>query len=477
MSLITSIRKKASLYNKAKRTNKADLWAKYKLCKRQTQRAIRSARWSFLKNKLSESSEQKNSKPLWRYIKSKRQDGNGLISPLKENGQLHSDSRPKAEILNNQFCLVFTSEDATNIPKLPAPPNTETPKFEITVHGVTKLLEGLNGGKAPGPDELPNLILKNAANEISPFLKIILDQSLQTGKLPDDWVEANVAPVFKKGDRHSPANYRPISRTCVCAKLLEHIICKQIMSHFSENKILTPVQHGFRSKHSCESQLLITTDEFIQNFEGKTQTDVVVLDFSKAFDVVPHQRLLHKLDHYGIRGTTLNWIQNFLTNRTQKVVVDGSSSESAREKSGVPQGTVLGPLLFLTYINDLPSTVSSQVRFFADDCLLQMTESQLLITTDKFIQNFEGKTQTDVVVLNFCKAFDVVPHQRLLHKLDHYGIRGTTLNWIQNILTNRTQKVVVDGSSSESARLQTYLRYRTGQIDGGCASTPRNARS
>ena len=100
------------------------------------------------------------------------------------------------------------------------------------------------------------------------------------------------------------------------------------MSHFSKNKMLTPVQHGFRSNHSCESQLLITTDEFIQNFEGKTQTDVAVLDFSKSFDVVPHQRLLHKLDHYGIRGTTLNLIQKFLTNRTQKVVVDGSSSES-----------------------------------------------------------------------------------------------------------------------------------------------------
>ena len=109
---------------------------------------------------------------------------------------------------------------------------------------------------------------------------------LQTGKLPDDWVEANVAPVFKKGDRHSPANYRPISLTCVCAKILEHIICKQIISHFSKNIILTLVQHGFRSKHSCESQRLITTDEFIKNFEGKTQTDVVVLDFSKAFDVV-----------------------------------------------------------------------------------------------------------------------------------------------------------------------------------------------
>ena len=108
-------------------------------------------------------------------------------------------------------------------------------KFEIIVQGETKLLESLNGGKAPGPDKLTNLILKNAANEISPFLRI----SLQTGKLPDDWVEANFAPVFKKGDQHSPADYRPISLTCVCVKLLDHIICKQLMFHFSKNKILT----------------------------------------------------------------------------------------------------------------------------------------------------------------------------------------------------------------------------------------------
>ena len=136
-------------------------------------------------NKLSESLKQKKSKPLWRYIKSKRQDENG-VSPLKENGQLYSDGSRKAEILNNQFCSVFTSEDTENIPKLPGPPNTEMPKFEINVQGVTKLLEGLNGGKASGPDELRSLILKNAANEISLFLKIIFDQSLQTGKLPDD---------------------------------------------------------------------------------------------------------------------------------------------------------------------------------------------------------------------------------------------------------------------------------------------------
>ena len=138
------------------------------------------------------------------------------------------------------------------------------------------------------------------------------------------------------------------------------------MSHFSKNKILLPVQHGFRPKHSCESQLLITTDKFIEHFESKTETDVVVLDFSK----VPHQRFLHKLDHYRIRGTALNWIKKFLIVRYQKVVVDGSSAGSARVRSAELQGTVIGPLLFLTYINDLPSTVSSQVHLFADDCLL-----------------------------------------------------------------------------------------------------------
>ena len=139
------------------------------------------------------------------------------------------------------------------------------------------------------------------------------------------------------------------------------------MTHFTKNKILTSVQQGFRAEHSCESKLLLTTEDLVQNYEFKIQTDLIVLHFSKAFDVVPHQRLLHKLNHYGIRGPTLLWIKNFLTTRTQKVVVDGSFSDTAHVGSGVPQSTVLGPILFLCYINDLPSSVSSDARLFADD--------------------------------------------------------------------------------------------------------------
>ena len=138
------------------------------------------------------------------------------------------------------------------------------------------------------------------------------------------------------------------------------------MTHFTKNEILTPVQHGFRA----EKSITINHRRHGSNYEDKIQTDLIVLDFRKAFDVVPHQRLLHKLDHYEIRGSTLLWLQNFLTTRSQKVVVDGSFSETAHVGSGVPQGTLLVLILFLFYINDLPSSVSSDVRLFADDCLL-----------------------------------------------------------------------------------------------------------
>ena len=158
---------------------------------------------------------------------------------------------------------------------------------------------------------------------------------------------------------------------CLCQIARTHYL-SEYNDPFTKNEILTPVQHGFRAEHSYESQLLFTTKDQVQNYEDKIQTDLIVLDFrrAKAFDVVPHQRLLHKLDHYGIRGSTLLWILNFLTTRTQKVVVDGSFSDTAHVGSGVPLGTVLGPILFLCYNNDLPFSVSSDVRVFADDCLL-----------------------------------------------------------------------------------------------------------
>ena len=153
-------------------------------------------------------------------------------------------------------------------------------------------------------------------------------------------------------------------------KLLEHIICKHILSHLEKNKILTSLNHGFRSGYSCETQLIVTLNDLLKSYDQNEQTDMVILDFSKAFDTVPHDRLLHKMENYGINGNIHKWLSSFLTKREMRVVIEGETSDRAVVESGVPQGTVLGPLLFMCHINDLPDCVKSQVRLFADDCLL-----------------------------------------------------------------------------------------------------------
>ena len=194
--------------------------------------------------------------------------------------------------------------------------------------------------------------------------------SINTGTLPEDWRNANIAPIFKKGNRHLAENYRPVSLTSISCKLLEHIICKHLLTHFENHKILSSLNHGFRSGFSCETQLLVTVDDLMKSFDQGKQTDVVILDFSKAFDTVPHDKLLAKLSSFGINGCLLSWFEAFLTKRKMRVVCEGEFSKYVPVESGVPQGTVLGPILFLCHINDLPDCVSSQVRLFADDCLL-----------------------------------------------------------------------------------------------------------
>ena len=197
---------------------------------------------------------------------------------------------------------------------------------------------------------------------------MIFQRSLDTGRLPKDWLSANISSAYKKGDSHLAENYRPISLTSVSCKILEHI-CRHLLNHLEKN-ILTKLNHGFRSGFSCETQLLTTTFNLFNSFEREKQTDVAILDFSKAFDTVQHKKLLHKLSLCGITGPLHAWLSNFLTQRSMRVVIEGACSESTTLDSGVPQGSVLGPILFLCHINDLPSSVSSQVRLFVDDCLL-----------------------------------------------------------------------------------------------------------
>ena len=213
--------------------------------------------------------------------------------------------------------------------------------ISINPNGVKKLLKDLKPYKAAGPDGIPTYILRSATEELSPILSRIYQFSLDTGSVPSDWREALIVPLFKKGLKHMASNYRPVSLTSVVCKALEHIVHSSIMRHLNQNSILMVKQHGFCKKRSTVTQLVATIQGIASSLRsGKDQVDVVLLDFSKAFDKVPHQRLLYKLNYYGVRGDTLDWISSFLGHRKQQVLLDGCKSSQLDVISGVPQGTV-----------------------------------------------------------------------------------------------------------------------------------------
>ena len=280
------------------------------------------------------------------------------------------------------------------------------PNIEVNWKGVHKLLKRLKPFKATGPDSIPAFILKAAADELTPILARIYQTSLDTGQVPSDWRDALIVPVFKKGDKHKAANYRPVSLTSITCKLLEHIIHSNVMAHFDKHHIL-------------------------KDHQGN-QVDIILLDFAKAFDKVPYSRLLHKLDFYGVRDQTSTWIRSFLENRKQRVVLDGSHSDRSDVLSVVPQGTVLGPLLFLAYINDMPESLrSSDCRLFADDSLLycvvnKASDCELLLQDLTALEQWEATWQMSFNPSK-CTVIRVSTGRR--HKFQStYTLHGQTLD-------------------------------------------------
>ena len=241
---------------------------------------------------------------------------------------------------------------------------------------LSSCLENLKPHSASGPDGIPTMLLKHTAEEIAPAVTMLFQASLDQGQVPTQWKKKHIVPLFKKGSRHDVANYRPISLTSVLCKFCEHIIHCAVIQHLDVNKILSDAQHGFRKFRSCETQLICMLDDLSKGLDDKAQIDVVLLDYAKAFDKVSHRHLLKKVQHYGVAGKTLEWIADFLYSRTQSVLVDGQQSNKTYVTSGVQQGSVLGPLLFLIYINDLPNCLTSTTtRLFADDSVYRHISS------------------------------------------------------------------------------------------------------
>jgi len=300
---------------------------------------------------------------------------------LKLNGVVAKQPQHKANLLNQFFRSVFVKDDNTALPIVNIRPTDKT-NIEITTEGLLKLLRDIKTSKSCGPDKISGILLKTFAHIIAHTLTLIFKYSLSTHTLPDIWKCANIKPIYKKGDRSLPNNYRPVSLTCITCKLLEHIIASHMNTVLEQNDILTDCQHGFRRNRSCETQLVHAFNDLAFNHERGVKTDVIILDFTKAFDSVNHRKLIFKLQSYGINIQVLNWVKAFLVDRKQIVMVDDKHSDTCEILSGVPQGSVLGPLLFLLYINDLPEQITSQCRLFADDALLYNTRENTSVLQD-----------------------------------------------------------------------------------------------
>lgn len=216
-------------------------------------------------------------------------------------------------VLNDHFESVFTIEDTDNIPPVGEVDYPFMAPIAISAHGIEMLIDDLKISISTGHDNINSKILKNTKEISSKILCLLFQQSLATGQIPTDWKIGKIIPIHKNGDRSLVANYRPISLTSVASKLLEHIIFSHTVSHLENNKFFYEKQHGFRKGFSCESQLIEFTHDIHINMNQYTQTDAIFLDFSKAFDRVPHCRLLAKLSSLHIDSLTLSWIRNFLT--------------------------------------------------------------------------------------------------------------------------------------------------------------------
>ena len=306
----------------------------------------------------------------WRLLLNRNH--NVSIGPLEDSaGNIISQGFLMAEDLNGYFSSVFTKEDISSLPvadaKFQEAKSDYLGPLVVTPEMVAKKIKAMKDNKSPGVDGIPPKLLMETVEQISMPLARVFNLSLKEGVVPFEWKEANIIPLFKKGSRNKSENYRPVSLTSVICKLLERLIKDHMVDFLVKHKLLNSSQHRFLKARSCLKNMLCFLEEITKWIDVGSPVDIIYLDFQKAFHKVPHQRLLLKLKAHGIGDSITDWIEQWLTDRRQRVVVDGEVSNWKSDLSGVPQGSVLGPILFLIYIND---SITSNILKFADDTKL-----------------------------------------------------------------------------------------------------------
>ena len=383
-SIRRAMRIRDRLHKQVKQNSSPFLLRKYKTQRNKVNNMIKYAREQFFinANDMLDKNGKSNPKSYWKLVNKLMENckHSPNIPPLQklDSGEYVINNEDKANILNNFFCSITEIENYNVLtPDFHDRTGNRIDTLHITSDEVKDILECLQLGKAVGSDLISHCMLKNTASTICKPLQLIFNYSLQTRKFPKIWKSAIVIALFKKGIKSDPSNYRPISLLSCVGKVFERVVFKYIFNFLLDNSLIYKYQSGFMRGHSTVHLLIEIYHNICLSLENREVMCTVFCDISKAFDKVWHRGLLKKLKAYGISGNLLHWFENYLSDRNQKVVLQNCLSEVGNIKGGVPQGSVLGPLLFILYINDITEDIQSLSRLFADDTSLSYSSSNI----------------------------------------------------------------------------------------------------
>ena len=422
------IKKKHRLWTRFQETKDLNIELRYKkirnLVRKETRNLNNRTQYDIAK------SCKKNPKKFWQHVNSKTRTHKtiGNIREIDSMGKVKiiDNDLDKANAFAEYFVKVYSNDLSHDFVKLKEimPPNS-MPPLTFTAMAVQKKLNALNTNKSPGPDFIHPKVLHELHDTISIVLSKIFELFLGRGEVPEDWKCSNVTVIYKKGRKDSVENYRPISLTCVACKVMESIIRDYIMEYFISNKLFTISQYGFIKVRSTMIQLMKELDDWTSCIDTGGQIDIVYTDFEKAFDKVSHKGLISKLYSYGISDSLISWIASFLCHRTQRVKINKCFSDSRPVLSGIPQGSVLGPLLFVIFINDLPDVCEKlcNVFLFADDAKIYKhirQKEDYLCLKEGCQRVFDWSKQWNMSLnIAKCKVLTVVRHKKIAQKFDY----------------------------------------------------------
>ena len=436
--LIRLIRKRDRVHKRNKTYPTYANLLEEELLNKQVKKEIEQAKSNFLSSYIHEHLKKGNTKPLYNHINQSKGQANQINSLV---------DTPNSQIANKlaEYFESVYAKDSVTIPEF----KTNIPNvmhiLKIEEAGVADLLLNLDHRKGGGPDKLSAYILKTFTMHVPLFLKcitLIMQTSVDDQQVPTDWKTAYICPVFKGGNRQIASNYRPISLTSIVSKTLEHVVASEMWKHIDEHNIISSNQHGFRKHYNTTTQLLHVTHNALKARDQRDPYHMISFDFSKAFDKVPHNLLIHKLTEYKFNNNIVAWIKEWLNKRTSIVTVNAQVSSEMNIASGVPQGSVLGPLLFLLYINDISNNIKhSECRLYADDTLicanLNRVNTQQLQEDIKSLENwsqtwcmpFNANKCTHIELGKETPSIELFMHGQKIPQSNRLKYLGLTITW------------------------------------------------